>query len=100
MEKYLVKLTRAEYEEKKSEDIQALRQERAHDRAVKKANTDGFVERDLARKRAQATERKQRQRAREQVMDIEAGRRNTDGSLRKKVSANFSAGIQYIANYS
>lgn len=84
MEKYLIQLTREEYDEHKSEGFQALRQERAHDQAVKNAGAECFIQAGLERKHTQAAERKRCQRAREQEIGIETGHRNVDGSLRKK----------------
>jgi len=91
IKEYLVKFTKAEYDERRSAEAATERAQYQASKKFKKQVQASVDEEQCDREREQARIRKQRQWERETEREIEAGLREPDGTLKnsKKVNKRF-----------
>jgi hypothetical protein len=82
--KYLVKLSREEYDERNTADFEVIRSENARENALNAWLEKDSLEEQKNHVRKLATERKRKQRQRERQREISNGIRDKDGLLKQK----------------
>jgi hypothetical protein len=82
--KYIVKLSREEYDERNTTDFEGIRAEYAREKALGATAKNDLLDNRKRRTRELTTDRKRKQRKREKERDIASGVRDGDGLLKQK----------------
>jgi hypothetical protein len=87
--KYIVKLTREEYDERNTADFEGIREEHVREKVLGAIAKNDLLENQKRCTRELTTDGKRKQRKREKERDIASGIRDSDGLLKQKQRSEF-----------